>query len=184
MNFLDSLNINLNEFHLKKILEIDNFDFSATLKKVENDLGDVSNEFLDKGLENLKRYYVVALLDPNNEHAVSSSVDPFWHSHILHTREYIHFSQKIFNQYIHHEPLDKHNNPEVLKIEELYDYTLNIYSKIFKNVDKEWWPHIDGDSTHGPVVCKHMYITDSEIRKFSLFGAREGTNPTFNLNSN
>lgn len=184
MRFLDSFDIELSEFHLKKIQEIDHFDFSTTLKKVENDLGNISKEFLKKGLENLKRYYAVALLDPNNEHAVSSSVDPFWHSHILHTKEYIHFTQEIFNQYIHHEPLDKNNPSAVNKIEELYDYTLNVYSKIFKHVDKEWWPDRKGDSTHGPVVCKHMQITDSQIREFSLFETRQGIYPSLNLSLN
>ena len=124
------------------------------------------------GIENLKRYYVVALLDPLNEHAVSRYVDPFWHAHILHTKEYIMFCDTIFKQYIHHQPLDFGNPDEVREIAMLYDYTKNIYQKIFSSINSQWWPDVSQAGfghTIGPVVCRHMLIHDESIRNKALF---------------
>lgn len=81
MTFIDSFKIHLNDFHLNKLKSIDNFDYSETLKKVNHDLGGVSNDYLQKGLENLKRYYAVALLDPNNEHAEVIDLIPIGDGH-------------------------------------------------------------------------------------------------------
>lgn len=101
-----------------------------------------TEEYLNEGIFNLKLYYVVALLDPINEHAVSEMVDPFWHSHILLTRRYHDFCSSIFEQYLHHEPLNKESTNEVAHIDELYTYTLNVYKEMFKDeaINSNWWP--------------------------------------------
>jgi hypothetical protein len=117
-------------------------------------------------------YYIVALLDPLNEHAVSRLVDPFWHAHILHTEEYINFCDLIFKQYIQHKPLDEDDKIEVDLISNLYYHTLDVYNKIFKKVDSEWWPDVRTQNQGGiqrPQVCRHMYIYDAEIRSQALF---------------
>jgi hypothetical protein len=179
MSILDSIRIDLTEFHIKKIQEIDNFDYSNTLKKVNHDLGGgLTKEYLLSGLENLKRYYIVALLDPANQHAVSAMVDPFWHSHVLHTKEYFDFTSSVFDQYIHHAPLDPDDKEEVDRITELYKYTLNVYSKIFKDVNEEWWPKVTG-SNIGPVICYHQFISNTEVLKHSLFDSRDGVTANF-----
>src|SRR5689334_1369343 len=82
-NLLKSIKLKLSAFHGKKVEEIDDFDYRPVAKKVNRDLGGVPQTYLDQGIENLKRYYVVALLDPANRHAVSRQVDPFWHAHVL-----------------------------------------------------------------------------------------------------
>lgn len=106
MTFINTIKISLSPLHIEKIKLIDNFDFSKTAKKVDRDTHGLTSKYLAEGIENLKRYYVVALLDPLNEHAVSRYVDPFWHAHVLHTKEYIEFCSTVFDQYIQHQPLD------------------------------------------------------------------------------
>ena len=166
MAFLDSFCITLDNFHLQKVRQIDRFDYSAVRSKVRRDHG-LQDPELDAGIEQLKRYYAVALLDPFNLHAVSESVDPFWHSHILFTTEYIHFCNNIFGQYIHHEPLDPNDRERVAYVTKLYDYTLDTYSKIFKSIDSKWWPKSSVKAS--VVVCLHYDVTNEELRKAALF---------------
>ncbi|MES2212524.1 MAG: hypothetical protein V4490_05240 [Pseudomonadota bacterium] len=173
MRLIDTIKMQLDPMHIKKINQIDDFDFSKTLKKVNADLGGLTAKYLQEGIENLKRYYVVALLDPLNEHAVSRPVDPFWHAHILHTKDYELFCQSIFGQYVHHSPLDIEDSAEVQELTSLYTYTLKIYSKIFHSFNSDWWPAIDDKATvsliNGPIVCLHMSISTEEICSKSLF---------------
>ena len=88
-NIIDSIKVDLQPLHLEKIKKIDEFDFSKKSKRVAKETGIHDKEYLNQGIHNLKRYYIVALLDPLNEHAVSETVDPFWHAHVLHTKDYI-----------------------------------------------------------------------------------------------
>lgn len=162
---------------MKKIKFIDDFDFSRTKKRVLKDFDQaITDSYLEKGIFNLKLYYVVALLDPLNEHAVSRFVDPFWHAHILHTEEYIDFCNEVFNQYIQHKPLDEEDEKENAQVNILYEHTLTVYKKLFKQIDSQWWPEFRSEvsGVPGPTVCRHMCIYDSAIRSEALF-------PTMNL---
>lgn len=171
MNMLETVKIKLNDYHAAKIQAIDDFDFSQTANKVYKEHDGLTQEYLDKGIENLKRYYVVALLDPEREHAVSRFVDPFWHAHILHTTEYNKFCQDIFGQYIQHAPLDYSEKREVDRVLKLYNYTLALYERIFINVDRQWWPALNKTAINertGP-VCLHYEITSDNVRKHAIF---------------
>lgn len=154
MRLLDMIKIELAPIHKEKIELIDDFDFSKTAKKVAVDTGINDKSYLDDGVENLKRYYVVALLDPLNKHAVSETVDPFWHAHILHTRDYIKFCEDIFGQYVQHEPLDLDDTAETEEVADLYEYTVDIYEKIFKSVDYNWWPKLGDPIKVGPLAIR------------------------------
>jgi len=170
-NFIDSFKIELSAFHLARIAKIDQFDYTCVIKKVNRDLGGVTATYLLNGADNLKRYYIVALLDPRNRHAVSKSVDPFWHSHVLFTRQYKDFCHDVFDgEFIHHVPLDPEDAKMVKHVQELYDYTLEVYKGIFKKVDGDWWP---SSSVAGfQTVCLHEEVHGDEIVKNGLFSER------------
>lgn len=166
MTFLSSFAIEPDNYHHSRLRQIDTFDYGPVKRKVARDHA-LPPAKLDEGIENLKRYYAVALLDPLNLHAVSKGVDPFWHSHILFTSEYHNFCSGIFGQFIHHEPLDPEDGPKVAFVAKLYDYTLGVYSKMFKSVDSAWWPQ-SGKAAFEP-VCLHQEIQNPEIRAAALF---------------
>ncbi len=128
-----------------------------------------TEEFLNEGIFNLKLYYVVALLDPINEHAVSEMVDPFWHSHILLTRRYHDFCSSIFEQYMHHQPLDKNNKTELANIDELYTYTINVYEKMFnaKTINRNWWPYKSLVCLHGATDSSKTIVADALFKRRS-----------------
>ena len=166
MALIDRISRKLDEFQQSKIEAIDRFDYSNVKWKVSKDLSGVTDKYIDEGIENLKLYYAVALLDPLNGHAVSRAVDPFWHAHVLFTKDYGRFCDEIFGGYVHHEPLDEANAAEMKKVERLYRYTIGIYADLFKDVDESWW-----GKSFGPfkLVCLHMLVKDPEIMRHALF---------------
>lgn len=174
-SLLSQIKLNLTDFHKKKIELIDNFDYSNVVWKVRQE-SSLSKDYIMQGINNLKRYYVVALLDPLNEHAVSDLVDPFWHTHILFTKEYVNFCNEIFQGYIHHTPLNQSHHAEVKKVENLYGYTIDTYNKIFHTVDQNWWPELGFDNdlkVNMRPICTHYLIKDTEIMKNALFSTHK-----------
>lgn len=62
----------------------------------------------------------------------SYEVDEVWHAHILHTRDYIHFCNQVFNEYLHHSP--HHGQDQNLSLKQLADLfaeTQRVYVKEF-----------------------------------------------------
>ena len=168
MKLLDLIKIPLTTYQIQKVTQIDAFDFSKTEKKVNLDFGGVTNKYLAEGILHLKLYYVVALLDPKNLHAVSRSLDPFWHAHILHTKDYTDFCTSIFEQYIHHTPLDPDDVESVKEVSEIYNYTYEIYGKIFHTVNNDWFPKLTNSAISGP-VCLHMRVSSPRMHADSIF---------------
>lgn len=176
MSLIDNIAIPVSEFHAERIRKIDDFDYGKVAKKVSMSLEGVTPSYVQQGIENLKLYYVIALLDPLNAHAVSKTVDPFWHAHILFTKDYINFCDDVFGQYIQHDPLDQDDSARVAHIANLYDYTLSLYGKIFKQVNPEWWPPQTMAAYR--TECGHMEINTPAIRAAALFQE----NPQYRLN--
>lgn len=166
------IKVDLHDNHLSRIEVIDNEDYSGVIRKTSEyfrEIGKVVDEdYLLRGVMALKQYYAVALLDPANAHAVSVPVDPFWHSHILHTWQYSVFCQNVVGEYMHHQPLDRGNKKQVQNVSTLYDYTLEVLDKIFVHVDQDFWPTADSD---GALICFHKGNVEiySEVQPFRLF---------------
>jgi len=168
-SFLGSIRLPLSGFHRERVRLIDDFDYTKVAEKTRKELHErgieVDREYLHGGIHALKQYCAVALLDPLNMHAVSERVDPFWHSHIIFTRDYAAFCERIYGQYIHHQPLDESNDEEVRKLRVLYRYTHGIYRQMFSHVDEFWWPQPE----IARMICYHYKVTDLEVVKEALF---------------
>lgn len=105
-----------------------------------------------------------------NEHAVSDEIDLFWHTHILYTRQYIDFCDRVFGEYIHHDPLDHENTSAVSEIVELYEYTMAVYDDILLGpLDEQFFPR---DVPDYMLVCKHMFVTNSAVMENSVYSQR------------
>lgn len=149
MSILNQISVKYDNRYRKRIDAIDNFNYRPVMKKVAKDF-DVHKRYVEEGIENLKRYYIVALLDAKNPHAVSRAVDPFWHTHVLFSREYVKFCNDVFGAYVHHIPLDHDDAKEVKKVRLIYDYTIAKHKEIFHDVDDAWWPL---SSAPGALIC-------------------------------
>ncbi|MBX4187417.1 MAG: hypothetical protein KW802_04190 [Candidatus Doudnabacteria bacterium] len=151
---------------------IDNEDFGPVTRKTREELEkqavSLSVEEADAGILALKQYYAVALLDPLNEHAVSDVIDPYWHAHILHTRQYTEFCEKVLGQYMHHDPLDHADTAKVAYVARLYRYTVSVYGQMFNHVDERFYPSNQPDSR---LICMHFGNTNPVLCADARFPA-------------
>jgi hypothetical protein len=159
----------LSSFHMDRISRIDGEDFGPIIKKMSRDsarLGiDHSEEYLKSGILALKQYYAVALLDPNNSHAISDTLDPFWHTHILFSRQYESFCHGVVGVYMHHIPLDHDTTDQVDNVETLYNYTVRgAMRELFSFMDDRFWPD---DLPRNRLVCLHYGSTIDKKRIYS-----------------
>lgn len=102
------------------------FNFKSIVSYVsEYSFGDIRNRFLEQHIniddyqyqlieDALKDFYIGChLLKFNNFLRLSSLmppnqlVDDLWHLHIIYTREYFNFSEKVYGSYLHHTPTSK-----------------------------------------------------------------------------
>ncbi len=155
---------------LARVKRIDQENFESMMWKARQELEltgpKVDDEYVEKCILALKQYYVVALLDPNNFHAVSDILDPFWHAHILHTKQYVEFCQDVFGEYMHHRPLDHSKTVDVASVRRLYEYTQVVYEQIFTYYDRELFPKEVPDYR---LCCCHGRPQNPDIRKHALF---------------
>lgn len=165
-----SVKVPLGPFQRRSLEIIDTWDFSGVKKKTKQDLAErgqhVDDDYLDRGIEALKRYFAVALLDPLNPHAVSLQLDPFWHAQILFTTSYRSFCERTIGQFMDHEPLDHSDLKAVGVVRKLYDYTCNIYTKIFGQDDVEFFARNLPDAQ---LVCIHYTCTKSPALGETVF---------------
>ncbi len=169
---MGSIKMQLHPDHLPRIQIIEDADYTGVIRKTREYLQETgktaTDEYLAKGIYALKQYYVIALLDPANAHAVSLAVDPFWHAHILHTMDYVDFCNRTVGEYMHHQPLDRADRPKLENVRTLYQYTLEVLGQLFTHVDQEFW---SPDVSDALMICFHkgnqeMYPTVQPIRLF------------------
>lgn len=118
-------------------------------------------EFYGAGCLALKQYYATSIFDRRNMHAISSTLDPFWHSHILDTVPYKLLCDDIHG-FMHHDPLNKADKRKVKAIKEIFSYTRDVLIKIFgeENLDDRFYPSEPIDAI---VVCLHDLPEDSAL---------------------
>lgn len=149
---------------IKRIQYIDEEDYSGVTNKAKKELNDkgvfIDDNYCKNAIFALKQYYTIALLDPLNAHAISLSVDPFWHAHILHTEQYAIFCTNVVGDYMHHRPLNLDVKKQVNNVCILYKYTLEILSKIFDHIDETFWKC---DFSKSEVICFHKGNRDDDL---------------------
>ncbi|MCH8888816.1 hypothetical protein IID26_00090 [Patescibacteria group bacterium] len=68
---------------------------------------------------------------------ISYEVDPFWHVHVLHTMNYIPFSQEVAGGFLHHNPVA--TEEERLALQDEYDGFIALYKKHYGEPDPAFW---------------------------------------------
>jgi len=172
-SLISTIAMDVSPLQRQRLALVDAEDFGPVIRKVREESTKQGGRLLTRdteaGVLALKQYYAVALLDPFNEHAVSDHVDPYWHAHILHTTQYTRFCERVFGQYIHHEPLDHADTKQVARVAELYRYTYGVFCRMFSYVDGDFYPEDLPDSR---TICTHYRVTDSIVRAESMIPPR------------
>ncbi|MEO8637821.1 MAG: hypothetical protein ABI430_02890 [Candidatus Taylorbacteria bacterium] len=154
-NVADTVQIKVSDRQMGLLRRVDSEDYSRIAKKAELDLRSqgVTPMESERAIYALKQYYAVAVINPQNMHAIGYMVDPYWHAHILHTERYEQFCREAIGYFMHHRPLDHDEEQKVAAICELYDYTLDILNVIFNgHVDQAFW---EKDPPTNRVMCSH-----------------------------
>lgn len=95
-------------------------------------------EVADMELE-YKRFIALCAVhaSPKNPIPISNVVDPFWHTHILFTHDYVGMAKDFGFELFHHNPA---SGDELLALEPAYNNTLKLYGENFGQPDPRFWP--------------------------------------------
>ncbi len=95
-----------------------------------------------KDLDHLQREYMCYMKlvaeNRNIKLPVSPQVDQFWHAHILFSRDYTDFSNRMIGEYIHHYPAL--SQEDRINLAPNYVLTRQLYHKKFGAPSEKWWP--------------------------------------------
>lgn len=175
-SIFETLLVPLHAEQKRRLFLIDSEDYSSVIRKVTEYFTEIGfvppTNYIERGVYSLKQYYAVALLDPANAHAVSAPVDPFWHSHILHSEQYMSFCEMVVGEYMHHRPLDHSKTLHLDAVRRLYSYTLDVLPQLFSIVDEVFWPQGLSDAA---IICWHKGNQGiyTEVQPYRLFEPTE-----------
>ncbi|MBY0310176.1 hypothetical protein K2Q16_03475 [Patescibacteria group bacterium] len=112
----------------------------------------------------LRQYYALPILEyPRQQFAISSIVDTYWHTHVLDTRGWRDFCQRVYGRMMHHVPLDPDNYPDFARVRALYIETRTMLTDHFgEQVSDRAYPHIKGDG-HDVVICSYDYCITKDL---------------------
>jgi|GEM_PF-1187098 len=144
---------------MKKIAD---FSLDHVTLKYAKDF-DVPIETAKEHEKELKRYFQLAAINPQNDYGMTGPVDDIWHTFILHTKDYAAFCQDCVGRFLHHYP-DRYyegdvkgDNVETNDTLEWYGMFLRDYSIVFgETPPKHIWPNLEEFTlTTGPTcrVC-------------------------------
>lgn len=112
---------------------IRDYDLSAVHQKLLES-GVLSEELADEALEEYRKFMMLLRLGYRNLPMCSPEVDEVWHLHILFTRDYAEFCERIFGRFVHHEPALGHSLSDDEQIRAFYD----AYKKQFGILPELW----------------------------------------------
>jgi hypothetical protein len=141
----------------KAIRRLDAEDCTGVIrltKKEQMKLGNfLSDEYYEQACIGLKQYYALCVFDPINMHAISETLDPFWHSHILDTMRYAMLCDAL-GGFMHHDPLDHADIDKVEAVGKIYEHSYRMICKIFgeENADPRFHPK---EVPLASMVCRH-----------------------------
>lgn len=114
------------------------WDLSGPKAFVREDLG-LAPAYLDRLEVEYKRFVELKLRFPDLDFPVSTPVDPLWHAHMLHTRDYISFSMAVRGNYLHHVPaMDAAAKARLFPT--YMARTITKYREVFGEPDPMFWP--------------------------------------------
>jgi len=128
---------------------------TVTIRKMSEE-GKVCALTPEQAEKGLRQYYALPIVTGGGkEFAVSSALDPFWHTHLLDTREYHAFCARVYGRFMHHVPLDKDDTIELARVQDVYRATRRKLDEAFgDNVDDRVFPR---EPTKDVVICTYDY---------------------------
>ncbi len=141
------MNVLVSQTTFNKVLstheKLQNWDFSQVVNHLVTREG-----YAELVVQAMKEEYI-KFISLCSEHAsnlshlvISDKVDPFWHAHILFTKDYVAMAEMVYERkgaYLHHEPTKSHD--DVLSLSDSYSQkTLGLYKEYFGEPPESFWP--------------------------------------------
>jgi hypothetical protein len=106
---------------------------SVKLRVMDSELGEGwSRDYADSIEAAYKSYLTMLVKYPDDieDIQISKDVDEFWHMHILHTMKYADDCQKLFGNFLHHEPQPREaSSADIRKRSALAEKTRRLYQQ-------------------------------------------------------
>lgn len=125
------------EQSLKALTKLDLTKVKAKLMGPLPEGRDWTQEYVDVAEKWYRRYLMLIIKYPNQNHAPNLMVDEIWHQHIVDTRAYIADCQAIFGKYIHHNPYFGTNGDKAECIA-TFNRTNELYRREFGEDPTKW----------------------------------------------
>lgn len=127
------------------------WDMSGPKAFVQQEHG-YSAAYADRLEREYKRFVELKLRHQHLDFPVSVPVDPIWHAHMLHTRDYAEFSLAVRGAYLHHVPAMSDEIKKQL-LPKYLSRTIAKYTELFGMPDPMFWPTTD-------TICVQSCIED------------------------
>jgi hypothetical protein len=116
------------------------WDFSELLKfhRSLEENSTMTDQEADELLDAYCRFMAMCSASGRPHIAVSRQVDPLWHNHILHTKDYAEFCETFAGQFLHHQPVPRGMVHENLR-ESYFDKTVTLHDAVFVT-DPKFFP--------------------------------------------
>lgn len=149
----------LEALHREDLRSVARFTHKKMARKGENPV--LSEE---EAVVALRQYYALPILEyPRQQFAISSVVDEYWHWHVLDTRGWRDFCQRVYGCMMHHVPLDPDNYPDFACVRDLYVETRALLVEHFgDDVSARAYPFIKGDG-RDVVICSYDYCIAQDL---------------------
>jgi len=89
-----------------------------------------------------KRFIAIIIANPGPRFPISKQVDPFWHAHLMFTRDYAEMCSKVNNGvFIHHQPMTEKQDAVEVRAN-YFSSTLPEYQRMFGDPNPKYWPTV------------------------------------------
>lgn len=154
-----TLRIPISSQAIAQLRALDGEDFKKVIKVAEKKLLQVGLSprlSSDEAEASLRQYYAMPIIFPEKkEMAVSSMVDPYWHTHLLDTKGYRSFCERVYGHFMDHVPLDQDDKVDLKRVTGLYLETRALMEKAFgDSVCEKAFPT---QPTSDIVICTYEY---------------------------
>lgn len=117
---------------------IDNYNFQHLRWKIAKNETNIDGLILtqdnvDLAIREYRRYLLLKLENPGTPLGPTALMDLVWHYHILDTKKYIEFCEKVFDGYLHHSPFFGPHSPtgEQDRMNDSRELMIGLYSEKF-----------------------------------------------------
>ncbi len=115
--------------------QIENEDLSFLIPRLEK-LGFAEDEVLEL-ISEYKKYLILRLHHAGELPMYSLPIDKVWHAHILDTRAYREFCDRVYGSYLDHRPYTKVEFNS--RLPEYSSTTLALYREVFEKAEPQCW---------------------------------------------